>query len=81
MKIKNAAQMEMLRNAVNSCGGFVSLVDTYTGKEYDLKNQICMAEAEDKLYMDNTGTLELFTSRREDAPIMMKLMIDLNKAA
>lgn len=74
MKIRNERHVQMLKEAVARCSGYVALVDTASGKEYDLKNSEVQTEAYARLVLDETETMELFVSRREDRKIAYGFM-------
>ena len=74
MKIRNTRQVQMMRDAIARCGGYVALVDSSNGRTYDLKNGEILEEALARLALDYKESLELFVTRREDIEIMMELM-------
>ena len=45
MKIRNEQEKKMLRDAIKRCSGYVALVSSTSGREYDLKNDEMQAEA------------------------------------
>ncbi|MCD7777356.1 MAG: hypothetical protein LUH47_02485 [Clostridiales bacterium] len=79
MKIKNEYQIALFKNAVAQCSGYAVLVDTKTGREYDLKDNSVLTEALARLVLDYDETLELFVTRREDVEIMIELMDCLSR--
>ncbi len=74
MKIRSESQLKMLDEAIMRCGGSVVLIDSRTGKEYDLKVPADKAEAFARLPYDYRESLELFVTRREDTEIMIGFM-------
>lgn len=84
MKIRNEQEKKMLRDAIKRCSGYVALVSSTSGREYDLKNDEMQAEAFAKLALDSQESMELFVAKREDIEVMMGLMDRLareNRAA
>ncbi|MCD8157941.1 MAG: hypothetical protein LUD77_03325 [Clostridiales bacterium] len=79
MKIRNEQQIALFKNAVAECSGYAVLVDTKTGREYDLKNNSVLTEALARLVLDYEEALELFVTRREDVGIMIELMDCLSR--
>ncbi len=79
MKIRNEYQIALFKNAVAQCSGYAALVDTKTGKEYDLKDNFVLTEALARLVLDYDEALELFVTRREDVGIMIELMDCLSR--
>lgn len=74
MKIRQESQLKMLDEAIMHCVGSVVLIDSRTGKEYDLKDPVDKAEAFARLPFDSHESLELFVTRREDTEIMIGFM-------
>ncbi len=79
MKIRNERQIALFKNAVAECSGYAALVDTNTGKEYDLKDKSVLTEALARLVLDCDESLELFVTRREDVEIMIELIDTLSR--
>lgn len=77
MKIRNERHVQMLKETVAHCSGYVALVDTASGKEYDLKNSDIQTEAYARLVLDDLEAMELFVSRREDRKIVYGFMHQL----
>ena len=78
MKIRTDYQMKMFEDALSICSGYVALVDTSTGAEYDLGDKKVRQLALDMLREDYNEVLELFVSRREDAALMIRFMNELH---
>ena len=74
MKIRNEQEKKMLRDAIKRCSGYVALVSSTSGREYDMKNDEMQAEALARMTLNSQEGMELFVAKREDVEIMMGLM-------
>lgn len=79
MRIRNEHQIALFKNAVAQCSGYAALVDTKSGREYDLKDNSILTEALARLVLGYDEALELFVTRREDVEIMIELMDCLSR--
>ncbi len=74
MKIRNEQEKKMLKDAISRCSGYVALVSSTSGREYDMKNDKMQAEALARMTLNSQEGMELFMAKREDVEIMMGLM-------